>query len=180
MAAETPIDKGSMMLGGNVYFQSSGGDLYKMGGDDGQTEIGITPNLGYFIAPSIMIGAMIDWTQWSQGDYKDSQMGFGPMVGYFFNMNSAEVKGSIYPYVSGFMMYSMLKYEEPGDPEEKAKVMSFGGKGGIMYMMTETVALDINLMYRSDSYKMTDPVEDEESTTGSVIKVGVGIQAFIF
>ncbi len=176
MAAENPIDKGSIMLGGSLYFQSQGGDLYKEGGDDGQTTIGISPNVGYFIAPSIMIGAMVDWTKWSQGDYKISEMSLGPTVGYFFNMNSAEVKGSIYPYVAGFFMYSSFK-DEDGENEDKATATSFGGKGGIMYMLSEAVALDINLMYRSDSYK---PDGADESVSGSTIKVGAGIQAFIF
>lgn len=180
-AAEFPVDKGSMLVGGSLYFMNQGGDLYKVG-DEAQTTIGIMPEFGYFVAPSIMVGATIDWTNWSQGDFKESQMAFGPMVGYFFNMDPerTEIKGALYPYIKGFMMIGTYKYEDGTNPDEKANLMAFGGKGGINYMLTESVALDFGIMFSSDSYKMKEPVEADEATTGTTIQVGVGISAFVF
>lgn len=174
MAAESPIDKGSMILGGNVYFMTQGGDLYKNANDDSRTTLSATPQIGYFIAPSIMIGGMFEYTKFSWGDNNgNTTFGIGPMVGYYFNMNPTEIKGAIYPYIQGFFLYQTVKQEGADD---KGKTTSFGGRGGIDYMLSDAVALDIGVQFQSDSYKFGDG----ESTSGTIIMVGAGITAFVF
>lgn len=179
MAAESPIDKGSMIVGGTVYFQTQSGDLYKVG-DEKPTTIAFMPEFGYFIAPSIMIGATVDFENYKIGDYKDTYFAFGPMVGYFFNMNPAQVKGAVYPYVKGFFMMGSEKIVVGGGtPDTKYSGTQFGGKAGINYMLADHVALDLGLMFTSDKMKQKEPVETE-SVSGTTIQIGAGIQAFVF
>jgi len=175
-AADGPVDKGSMILGGTVYFQSASGDLYKNMNDDSQTMIALAPEFGYFIAPSIMIGMNFEYSKWSWGDDVGvTTLDFGPMVGYYFNMdpNRAEVKGALYPYIKGF--FNMCSEETEG-VDDKDKTTSFGGKGGINYMLSDAVALDFGIQFQSDSWK----VGDGESTSGTIMWFGAGISAFIY
>jgi len=183
-AVEGPIDKGSMVLEGNVFFQSQGGDFYKLAsetGEDGQTVIGFMPSIGYFVAPSIMVGALIDFTKQSQGDESLTQYGFGPMVGYFFNMDPerTEVKGAIYPYLKAFFTYGKMTSDDGDDAtdETDVSVTSFGGMGGIMFMLSNAVAADIGVRFENESYKADG---DDESISGTVITFGLGFTAFIW
>jgi hypothetical protein len=181
-AAVSPIDKGSMILGGNVYFQSLGGDYYKGGGEDGATVLAFMPSVGYFVAPSIMIGAVIDFEKASQGDVSATEFGFGPMVGYFFNMDAArtEVKGAMYPYLKAFFMYGKSSYDDGDDETEEIdlKKTTFGGMGGVMFMLSNAVAADISVKFENESYKYD--VDGAESVSGTVITFGLGFTAFMW
>ena len=174
-AADGPVDKGSIILGGTAYFQSASGDLYKSG-DDSQTWLGVMPEFGYFIAPSILIGLSVDFVSYSVGDYGTTDFGFGPMIGYYFNMDPArgEAKGAIYPYIKGFFN---LNSHSVKDVDGSDKTTSIGGMGGINYMLSNAVALDFGVKFQSDSYK---PDGADESTTGTVMFFGAGISAFIY
>jgi len=177
-AATSPIDKGSMILEGNVYFQSASGDLYKNEAGDAQTVMAFMPSVGYFVAPSIMVGATVEFAQNKQGDNKLTTIGIGPMVGYYFNMDAArtEVKGAIYPYIKAFFMYNSEKHDN-GTTDYTNKVTTFGGQGGIVYMLSNAVAADISVKFESDSYK---PDGADKSTTGTIITFGAGFTAFMW
>jgi len=178
MAAETPIDKGSMIVDGSVYFISQGGDAYKDTADNSVAVIGIMPSVGYFVAPSIMVGGSIFFESWSQGDYKETMFGVGPMVGYYFNLDATrtEVKGAIYPYVKGFFLYGQEKYDD-GTNDFTIDVMVFGGQGGGIFMLSDAVGLNASVKFQSESYK---PDGADESISGTTIEVGAGITAFLW
>ncbi len=179
VAQTSPIDKKSWFLGGSVYFQTQSGDLYKVG-DKSPSTINIGPSFGYFVAPSIFVGADVMYNQYKVGDAKTTSMGIGPVVGYYFNMNKArtEVKGAVYPYIKGFFQYASLK-DETGTETSKMTGTSFGAMGGINYMLSEAVALDIAVKFSSDKAKQKEPVEGE-SVSGSTIMVGAGVTYFIW
>ena len=178
MAAETPVDKGSMILGGTAYFQSQGGDLADSLYGDSRTEFGLTPSVGYFVAPSIMIGGEIQFISSSIGDYKETSFRVGPVVGYYFNIDATrtEPKGAIYPYVKGFFLYGQEKYDD-GTNDFTIDVMTFGGQGGGIFMLSNAIGLDAGVRFQSDSWK---PEDADESTTGTTLWFGAGITAFLW
>ncbi len=171
-AAENPVDQGSIMLSGSVYFSSLSGDLYEVDGD-ALTTIGVDPTLGYFVVPSVMIGGVVDFANISQGDESMSVVGAGPMVGYFFDMTKAEVKGSIYPYIIGFFTYRSISDDAL---DEDVSVTSFGGKAGIDYMLSDGIALNAGVKFTSVSSKYGD----EDSISGTEIWVGAGLSVFVY
>jgi len=176
-AQESPIDKGSMIIGGTVYFASASGDLYKDAEDNSQTTMSINPEFGYFIMPSLMIGMNFEYSKWSWGDdVGTTWLGFGPMVGYYFNMDASrtEVKGALYPYIKGFFLYET---EEDEGADDKGKTTTIGGMAGVNYMLSDAVALDFGVQFASDSYKYGDA---DESTSGTRLWVGAGISAFVY
>jgi opacity protein-like surface antigen len=180
VAQTSPIDKKSWFLGGSIYFETQSGDLYKAG-DESPTTIMLAPEFGYFIAPSIQIGASVIYDQYKIGDYKATAFAFGPSVGYYFNMNSEsqEIKGGLYPYIKGFFLIGSEKQEGTTEDDFKSSGTSFGGKVGLNYMLSESVAIDANVMFSSDSWKQKEPVETE-SVSGTTMRIGVGATYFIW
>ncbi len=178
LAAENPIDKGSWVLDGMAYFTNYSGDAYENGDGDAITEITIMPDLMYFVAPSIAIGLMANYTNQSQGDFSDTQFGIGPSIGYYFNLDKgrAEATGAVYPYIKGFFQYTDITFDD-GEEESGGTITSFGGMGGVLFMLSDAVALNGNVMFRSDSF---DGDDSDESVSGTVIRVGVGVTAFIW
>jgi hypothetical protein len=173
MAAESPIDKGSMMLGGMVFYQTASGDLYENANDETPSLISINPEFAYFVAPSICIGANFEYTKYTFGSADYTNLGIGPTVGYYFNMNPTEVKGAIYPYVKGFFHYNSLEREGFDD---KYKTTTIGGNGGINFMITEAVAVDFGVVFSSESEKFGDG----DAVKGTVLWFGAGIDCFIW
>ncbi len=178
MAAETPVDKGSMILGGTAYFTGQSGDWYENADGDGVTTIGFVPSVGYFVAPSIMIGGEIQFINLSQGDYKMTTFGIGPTVGYYFNLDATrtEAKGAIYPYIKGFFIYGQQKYDD-GTDDYTTDLMAFGAQGGGGFMLANAIGLGASVKFQSDSYK---PEGADESISGTTLQVGVGITAFLW
>ena len=180
-ATDGPIDKGSMILEGDVYFLSAGGDFYKDSLDNSETVIGFMPSVGYFISPSIMVGGVLDFQKWSQGDESQTMYSFGPMLGYFFNMDPerTEVKGAMYPYLKAFFTYGKMSYDDGDDATEETDISrtTFGGKGGVMYMLSNAVAVDLGVKFQNESYKADGA---DESISGTVITFGAGISAFFW
>lgn len=178
MAADNPVDKGSMILGGTAYFTGQSGDWYENADGDGVTTIGFVPSVGYFIAPSIMIGGEIQFINWSQGDYKTTTFGIGPAVGYYFNLDATrtEAKGAIYPYIKGFFIYGQRK-DDDGTNEATTDLMAFGAQGGGVFMLSNAVGVNASVKFQSDSYK---PDGADESISGTTLEVGAGITAFLW
>jgi len=172
MAAETPIDKGSMIVGGTAYFMTQSGDLWEVG-DEATTTIGLMPSIGYFVAPSIMIGGEVQFISLSIGGSDLTTFAVGPMVGYYFNLDQTrtEVKGAIHPYIKAFFSYGQISNGSSIDQ------MSFGGQGGAVFMLSNAIGLDAGVRFQSDSWK---PEGADESTTGTTIWVGAGITAFLW
>jgi len=174
-AAENPVDKGSMLLSGQVYFQTQSGDLYENMDGDAITTMAFQPEVGYFVAPNIMVGASLEYFDQSQGDAGVTRFGIGPMVGYFFDMTKDEVQGSIYPYIIGFFRYSSVDVEGLDDSQTWTM---FGGKGGIHWMLSDAVSLNAGVQVSTDSYD--SGAEGAESISGITMWVGAGISAFVY
>ncbi|UCD64943.1 MAG: hypothetical protein JSW34_05800 [Candidatus Zixiibacteriota bacterium] len=182
-AAENPVDKGSFILEGSAFFMSQGGDFYENLEGDGQTTIAFMPSLGYFVAPSILIGAEFEFESWKWGDdWKENYFAIGPVVGYYFNMDQArtEARGAVYPFIKGFFMYGSSKIEILS-VEETIGIMQFGGQAGVIFMLSNAVGLNFGGMFASTSFS---PDEDlypgAESVSGTTIMIGAGVTAFVY
>jgi len=174
MGQYSPISTGSMILSGNIYFQSQSGDLYESTIHDPVITVGAVPSVGYFVAPGVLLGANMLFSHMSQGGNHVTAIGFGPMVGYFYDINPMreEIRGSLYPYILAFADYGHFDLEGSG-----YSLFNIGGKVGLAAMISESVALDLGARLTSVSRKMEDA---PESVKGAIIWVGAGISAFIY
>lgn len=191
-AADSPIDKGSLFLDGSLFFKSQSGDLFETDGDgtsswgagngsmalDGAM-VEISPTLGYFIAPHIYIGGQFALAGFSRGKMDASLFAIGPSIGYYFNVNPArtEVRGSIYPYVRGFFNWGTVS------SSDDIPILQYGGKGGLLYMLTDAVAADAAIQFRGDRWDLDGDGGtgvDDPALTGTTLWIGLGLTAFIY
>jgi hypothetical protein len=180
-AQDSPIDKGSYQLGGGISFSNSGGDFYENADGDALTMFEFDPFFNYFITNGLAIGANLDFSNASRGDYKQSGFGIGPQVRYYFNVGQkTETKGSIFPYVGGAFSYASVTSNtgSPGALDVKVTGTEIAFFGGATYMLNGTVGIFGQLEYDMHSFKVTEPVEGE-SVDGTVFGFFTGFTFFL-
>ena len=175
--ADGPVAKGSMILTGNLYFMSQSGDLYENWEGDGLTTVSLTPGIGYFISPGFVIGGDFNLLNMSQGEYSGTAFSVGPKLGYYFGANNArtEFKGAAYPYIAAFASFGSIS--EEGDDD--ISTTSLGFTGGVVYMVSNAVGIDLGLRFASDKYS-TEIDGESYSESGTSLLIGAGVSAFIF
>jgi hypothetical protein len=176
-AAEHPVDKGSAIINGTVFFQSMTGEAYENFEGDGVTVLAAAPAVGFFVAPGVVIGGEFGYVDYSVGDESLSAFGVGPTVGYYFNSDPfrPEARGAAYPYVKGFFKYGKLD-PDSDDPDDAITQTTFGGQAGVVYMISNAVGLDLGVRIQSDT--IDEEEADSESVSGTVLWFGAGITAF--
>ena len=185
-AAETPISKGSMMLDGSLYFQSYSGDLWTNSGGDSPSEVGlgsvaygqfqmeVTPLFSYFVSNGVCFGVQAGYQSLSVGSNKLNSLAVGPSLGYYVKINPTVTnnEGSFYVYGRGFVNFGTLHDEHGNGPS----ITQFGGNVGLLYMISSAVGTDFSVKVQGDSWKP----EFGSSESGTTIRVGLGLTAFVF
>ncbi len=176
-AAENPVDKGSLAIAGSAFFLSQSGETYENVDGDGQTTFAFVPSLGYFVAPSLLVGGELEFSSFSWGDYSETNFSIGPIIGYYFNTDKTrtEVKGAAYPYAQAFFGYGQFKADD-GTSDFTWTLTQFGGQAGVVWMMSNSIGLNLLARISSDNW---DP-EDFDSERGTTMMIGAGIISFIY
>ncbi|MEE9442032.1 MAG: hypothetical protein V3V99_05125 [candidate division Zixibacteria bacterium] len=169
---ETPLEKGNAILGGQFYVFSQSGDLYEDDGD-GMTTIILNPSLGFFVSDGFMMGANFDLVSLSQSGDTYTEFRIGPKIGYYLNTNQerVDVKGAVYPYISGFFNFGQIDFGGNGN----INITEFGAQVGMILMISDAVGADLGFRVSSDKWSW-----DEYSDSGTTIIFGVGITSFLY
>lgn len=160
-AAVTPIDRGSAMLGGYMYYENQSVEGYSRG------IFMLSSDFGGFIIPGFMLGASIALSSIDG----ETAFGLGPVIGYYFNANPGwdEIIGSVYPYFKAFFKYA-------GQSGTSAHQTGFGGAAGINVMISDAVAMDLGILVSFDKTH-----SDWRSwPTVTTLRAGAGIVSFIY
>lgn len=168
----SPIDKGSVRLGGTISFTSQGGDLYEDGDGDRASTVLLNPSLGFFVSPGLSLGGEVLVQRQSQGDFSVTSLGIGPELAYFFGGPGS----SAYPFVAVAALYTNTTIDEPGDD------FSFGGfgvqlSGGATFMVARNVGLTAGAFYFTESLSADG---QDGSVSGNTFGIEGGVTAFIF
>lgn len=168
-AKESPLDKGSMILGGQISYMNQSGNLY----GDGVTTYSVTPQIGQFVAPGVLLGVILDVYKQETDDEEFSSYGFGPVVGYYFGAGrvSRVIKGSLYPTIQAFAIFG------EGNSIEDYTRFELGGFAGFDYMLTHGVALQVGVQVRYDMHKIEGA---SSSSHGTSLMARMGIEAFVW
>ena len=167
--ADSPVAKGSMMLSGGFSYFSQSGDLYEIGTGEALNTYTIVPGFGYFISPGLMIGADLSFINITRGSASRHTFSFGPTITYYVGADraNAESKGMVFPYLGAFAAL--------GTTTSDVTTTSFGGQGGIVYMVSNAVGIDCGVNISFDKWSV-----DSYSTNGTSLQVAAGITAFVF
>lgn len=155
-SADSPIDPGSVVLTGSASFTSQGGDLYATGGDSaggGSARLNsftLQSTVGGFLSRGFNLGGTFVLQNMSQGGDGVTSVGIGPKVAYFFGPDAirSEVKGSTIPVMGASFLYRSIS--GGGD---SVTGTSFSFSGGVVHMVTRSVALDVEAVYQIDTFK---------------------------
>ena len=172
--AESPIDKGSIMVGGGGAFSSLSGKLY--GGDNESVTLFLLyPSLSFFPARGLAVGGQLLLGSLSQGDWSASISGIGPKLTYYFGANKGDHhgKGRTYPYLTTSVLFGQVSADD-GDDKVTGTLVTIGG--GVNYMVANSIGLSAEVNYRSDILKD----EDDRSESGHSINVMVGFSLFLW
>lgn len=175
---EFAIDKGSWLLGGEIGFSSSGGDLYENADGDGETLIQFSPFVGYFVMPGLAVSSNVVFVSTSQGDDKNTAVGIGPMVEYYFGGPYSKW----YPFASTRLVFISHSGETSVGGETvdvKHTEMSYGAAIGAAMMVSRNVAVRCALGYAVHSEDQEEP-EDLDSVDGNRLGLSIGVQSFIW
>jgi len=163
--ANSPIDKGSAIVGGQLYFTNLSGDLY----GDGATIVALNPSFGAFLSPGFLLGGEIQVLYQSSGGSDHTSFAVGPRIGYYFSTETgrASFKGSVYPYAVAFGLL--------GQPGESVTSYVFGGGGGAVVLVSNAVGVDFGAQLSFDTWS-----SGGYSESGLTVAVGIGITAFVY
>ncbi|MFH1699291.1 MAG: hypothetical protein ABIE07_01790 [Candidatus Zixiibacteriota bacterium] len=108
--AETPIEKGGIILEGQISMMSQSGELHENYEGDGLTTVVLNPSMGFFVTDGLLLGANFSLLSISQGDNSYSELLVGPKIAYYINTNKnrPEAKGAAYPYVGAFFNFGSI------------------------------------------------------------------------
>ena len=172
-AAENPVDKGSLMVDGVVFFAMGTGDLYENNASETPILFMATPEFGYFVAPGFMIGGMVQFATLSWGNEGVTVFGVGPMLGYFTDKTKDKVRGSVYPYIKGGLLYLNASME---NEVEDYGITNLVAIMGLDYMLSDEVALDARIMFVNSSLE----VGNNDAESGISIWFGAGFSFFLY
>ncbi|MBM2816606.1 MAG: b-brl protein [Ignavibacteria bacterium] len=189
-AQNTPISKGKFLLNGSFAIETAWGDAYEIKNYDDwlyptkviSTENSIALNtiakINYFLFDGLGIGTSVVFSG-AQGGRIQGFFGLGLQAAYFFDISTkVKVNTLIYPYIGLSYMKSL---GSTGSPKyDYNNGYSFGPC--LMIMLTNSVALNIELLFQRDLYDFEhyDSSSSRKiisSITGSKIATIVGISA---
>lgn len=183
-AVNAQTEKGSWVAGGsttlgfnNVTTKSKvGGNSY-----DGPkvSTLTLTPSVGYFVANNIAVGldlGFVSITQKEDGD-KLTQNTFQvmPTGTYYFKSDS-----KVLPYLGAGVGYASTTYKYSyGGQSEKETLDGFTwkAKGGIVYLVTPSIGLDLGLAF-SQMYNKETVLGADVKNTASTFGVNAGFSFF--
>ncbi len=164
-AAEKPIDRGSVILSGTMYFENQRASGSSM------SSFMLATDIGGFLAPRCMLGVSVAINSVSIDDETSSVYSIGPVAGVYYDIEPTrrEIRGSVFPYLKAFFRYTA---------ESRADVhfFGFGGAGGINIMISDAVAVDMGILFSLDELHS----DYGSSPTITTIRIGAGIVSFIY
>jgi hypothetical protein len=139
-AQNSPIDKGSKIVGGGLSFLSLGEGDYK------RNIIEFNPSFGVFVKPGLFLGGTLLYSRDSFNDYVTTSYGIGPNLRYYFGGNNTrnDVKETFYPYLKTDFLYykTITDYNNDmiwEDYSYKYNHFNWNIGGGVQLMFSNTV-----------------------------------------
>jgi hypothetical protein len=174
MSADSPVDAGSWMVDGSVFFRTQGGDLYEVGYDrSGITTIHFSPSAGLFLSKGFMLGGQVGYERVSQGGWSETTWSFGPVAGVYIplsrfdtdrNVNSFWYFRAFYTRTQSLNRFYAPEWEVPFRVEDNMN--TFGAQTGALLMISKNAGLNCALRAYGD---------DWHSQWGFTFEAGVGM-----
>lgn len=162
----TPTEKGNWIIGGatNLKFMSTK-PVSKQNGvsEDGQktSNFTLTPTFGYFVIDNLSVGMDLELSVQKSKEYtgyeglediKSTIFSVLPSATYYFATDSKAL-----PYIGAGAGYAVAKNKIGNIGNEPTNFFVWKIKGGMSYMITKELAVDLGLSYNQLSTKFNYP-----------------------
>lgn len=172
------LARGTHLVGGSFTFSSAGDVYYENSGGDRTQEWIVRPGGGYFAADNLAIDLHIEGRWFIQGENRSSHYSMGPILQYYFDVvGDDDPKGYAIPYLGLGYLWGLAR-EDRIDSEAKFNSGMWTMSAGLSWMLSNTVALDLELNYQTGEFTEKIPV-DGVSRDANRISFFVGIKAFL-
>ncbi len=151
--------KGTWLLGGTAGFNSSKPNA---SGAKSTTNLGLNPNVGYFVMNNLAVGASLDFNSASYDGDGYTQFAVGPFVRYYIVDLGAKAK----LFGQGQFGYGSFKFKD----EDAVGNIAWGLSAGVAYFLNPSIALEGSLGYNSS--KSTE----ENAVANNTFGFNVGFQ----
>lgn len=156
------LDKGSLIVGGEGSFTSTGFD----GDDNRSVALLVNPAVQYFVRPKLALGGELNLARFSAGDQSVKLFGVGPRITYFFGGPDSR----LHPLVSGSVSWVRSSY---GDDRSDSQA-GYRAAAGALYRLTRSVGITGEVFSQGE-------IEDSDEDLGlNTFGLQFGIAAFVF
>lgn len=171
-ATTSPTAKGNWIIGGSTNLGFNSNKVTQKSGDysvDGQktTTFNITPTVGYFVIDNLAVGLNLGYeVQKQDASYDFNQtakvtntvFSVIPSVTYFIEADS-----KAFPYISAGAGYAAIKTKVASTETQNDNYFVWGGKAGLAYFITPSIAIDLGLNYQQLSTKYEETFSTAEN-----------------
>lgn len=161
------VDRGSLRIGGNASFSSTGTSVNGTDEDDRLTQLAIAPQIEFFVVPGLALGGELVLSRLSDGDDSFTAYGLGPAITYFFGSGPR----SVWPFIGGSLQFQWASSDGDDDPS----IRGYRGEAGALFMASDAVGFDAAFYYQFLE-RESDLVDVESDSFG----LAIGVSAFIF
>lgn len=195
-AMNAQTEKGSWVVGGSTTLGfNSANTKYKYDGEstDGPkvSTFNVTPSAGYFVIDKLAIGIDLGYTSTTSKIEQDflgnnysvkstlSTFSILPTATYYFKSDS-----KVLPYLGVGAGYSTSKekFTQTGtgsnNYEDNLNGFAWKGKGGIVFLLTSSIGIDLGVSYLGTNGKYDDDDSDMKVQTNT-FGVNAGISVFL-
>lgn len=171
-ATTLPTAKGNWIIGGSTNLGFNSNKVTQKSGDysvDGQktTTFNVTPTVGYFVIDNLAVGLNLGYEVQKQDvsfDYNQTEKATNtvfsviPSVTYFIEADS-----KAFPYISAGAGYAAIKTKIASTETQNDNFFVWGGKAGLAYFITPSIAIDLGLNYQQLSTKYEETFSTAEN-----------------
>lgn len=140
----------------------------------------LTPSVGYFVIDKLAVGLDLGFVSMSskEGDYKESASTTSvmPTATYYFKSDS-----KLIPYLGAGVGYASMKQTETyqgSSDSVTADGLAWKAKGGVVYLINQTIGIDLGLGFNQFQNKET-VLGTDVKTTVSTFGVNAGFSIFL-
>lgn len=169
--AEYAVDKGAVILSGNIGFSSSGGDLY---GSKRSNIFTLTPSVSAFVSKNVFLGSALAFSYQSQGTENATSVQVGPHFGYA----GGTATSTSFPFFIVGIRYLAERFNY-NDYFSIRSSSRYGYSGIIGVGAVLTVSNHLGMTFEGD-FNFVHLTRKNVSANGNIISLNIGLCGLLY
>ena len=184
---KSPVDKGAIIISGDLQFSSEGGKIFSQG-DGRNYTIAAEPSFIYFPVKGFIAGIETSVGYRLTPSYEQTVLAIGPKIGGAIGDTSS----TVFPFLSVQPKYARFntEFDQSGiNTLNEASGLSIGLEIGVLIQAGNHVGIRITAQYegfslKADRLNTTNPnepfIEENAEITGQWLTIGVGLSGLLY